>query len=67
LVLVRVDIRLLGWRVLSGSLGLDVGYRLLLSDVHFLVLVFIHPLLLRFGEALGIVLLEFSLSSLSDL
>lgn len=63
----RVNIRLLGWRVLRGSLGLDVGYRLFLSDVHFFVLVFLHPFLLGFGEALWIVLLEFFLSSLSDL
>ena len=62
-----VNVRFGRLLVLRGSVCLGVGHLDFLIDVHILVLIFIHSLLLCFGEAFRIVLLKFFLSSLSDL
>jgi hypothetical protein len=67
LVFVGVNIRIGHCLVLRGCLCLGVGHLSFLFDVHFLMLIFIHSLLLSFRKAFRIVLSEFLLSSLSDL
>lgn len=62
-----VNVCIAHWLVLTGSLCLGVGHLGFLLDVHVLVLIFLHPLLLGLGEALWVVLLELLLRGLADL